>query len=102
MGETVAARAPGAGAGRSGPVDGARGRCPPTPPGAGCGRPPSSGAPRTDAPASGQEDAVEPLDDEVLLVPPDALLVPDAAEDAAGFAAAGAVEDFPPERESVR
>jgi len=53
--------------------------------------------------ASGQEEVVEPPDaDEVLLVPPDAPLVPDAAEDAAGFDAAGVVEDFPLERESVR
>jgi hypothetical protein len=37
----------------------------------------------------------------VLLALPDVLLAPDAAEEAAGFEA-GVVEDFPPERESVR
>lgn len=52
--------------------------------------------------ASGQEADELPDEDEALLELPEVLLAPDAAEEEAGFEAAGAVEDFPPERESVR
>ncbi|WP_426311945.1 hypothetical protein [Cellulosimicrobium sp. E-16] len=52
--------------------------------------------------ASGQEAVELPDEDEVLVELPDVVLAPDAAEEEAGFEAAGAVEDFPPERESVR
>jgi hypothetical protein len=59
---------------------------------------------RADQPAraaSAQDEAAELPDEDVLPVLPDVLLVLDVAEDDAGFVA-GAVEDFPPERESVR
>jgi hypothetical protein len=58
---------------------------------------------RGPAPGASDQEAVElPDEDEVLLAPPDVLLAPDVAEEEAGFEAAGAVDDFPPERESVR
>ncbi|WP_318783130.1 hypothetical protein [Cellulosimicrobium sp. SH8] len=58
---------------------------------------------RGPAPGASDQEAVElPDEDEVLLELPDVLLAPDVAEEEAGFEAAGVVEDFPPERESVR